>query len=107
MKNFKIKVKGVTYRVNLVDDIDGSSSIVGQTDFVNKVIKIRKSDITSIDTISHELFHAYFRECGLKDESVDEDLIWWLGYHFEDILKNVNFIVDKFKVVNEHIKDCV
>lgn len=97
MKNFKIKVKGVTYSVNLVNNIDGDSNTVGQVDFVNKVIKIRKSDITSIDTISHELFHAYFRECGLKDESVDEDLIWWLGYHFEDILKNVNYIVTKFK----------
>ncbi len=97
VKGFKINVKGVKYRVKLVDLIDDDSKFLGQTNHRSKTILIKKSEKDSVDTIAHELIHAYFYECALSCYNDDETLVRWLGFHFADICDKVADILDKFE----------
>lgn len=97
VNGLKLNVKGVNYRVKLVDLIDNDSKILGQTRHSDKTILIKKSEKDSVDTIAHELIHAYFYECALSCYNDDETLVSWLGFHFGDLVENVLSVLKYFK----------
>lgn len=94
LKNKIIKVKGVPYKIKFVDDLDDKEGFCETKD---KIIVIKKSEDKKefIDTVVHELYHAYFSECGLESYSCDEILIYWLAKHFFDIDLEVCKIYDE------------
>lgn len=97
VNGLKLNIKGVGYRVKLVDLIDNDSKILGQTKHFDKTILIKKSEKDSVDTIAHELIHAYFYECALSCYNDDETLVSWLGFHFGDLVENVLSVLKYFK----------
>ncbi len=97
VKGFKLSIKGVDYRVRPVDLIDNDSKILGQTNHSDKTILIRESEKCSVDTVVHELLHAYFYECALSCYNNDENLISWLDFHFEELVDKVVSVLKYFK----------
>jgi len=95
----KIKIKGEDWNINFIDIIDNDFSIYGQCKFNEKLILLRKGLRLNIllETIAHEIYHATLRECGLRDESVDEDLVNWFSYNFQEVNNNVFKIFAKAK----------
>lgn len=87
MNNY-VYVKGTRYRIKLVDS---NNYFYGETDFGKRVIYISKNQDTNtlIDTISHELIHVYFYECGLPYYGDSETLVTFLGSIFQDLSKKV------------------
>lgn len=98
--NKAIKIKGVPYFVEFVEDLHGC---LGLTDGKAKHIIIENNgDLKEIKkTIVHELFHAFFNECGLIEYSNNELLVNWLEQHYFEIQKLLNFIVDNKKSSNK------
>ena len=93
MKNSKkyigaVNVFGTLYKVFL---FDYECEYIGLTDKKEKRIYIdcRLKDEILTDTLTHELLHAYFYECGLESYSNDETLVGCLGRWFLSINNNV------------------
>lgn len=97
VNGLKLNIKGVDYRVKLVDLIDNDSKILGQTNHLDKTILIRECEKDNVDIIAHELIHAYFYECALSCYNDDETLVSWLGFHFGDLAENVLSVLKYFK----------
>lgn len=85
----KVKIMGVLYGIYFIND--SSCGYLGETDIIKKTIIINESDNNNIsEAIFHELLHAYFYECGLVDYYKDENLIYWLTFMVEKIVKQAN-----------------
>ncbi len=108
MKNMNVKIKGSDYKIKFVDYIDHSECIVGRCNSTDKLIYIKNSETERfsdfIDTLSHELWHAIFNECGLRSRSDDESLVEALGFHTEHILKLIYKVISKQKGL-KYLKD--
>lgn len=102
MKNNKkyvgsANVFGTLYKVYL---FDYDCEYAGLTKVKEKRIYIdsRLNEDDLLETLSHELFHAYFFECGLETYCDDEILIKCLGRWFLDINNKVaglKYLIDK------------
>ncbi len=83
MKNF-LFIKGRKYKLKVVSVIDNDSNVVGMCYKKEHLIKVVKDNNMeeSLKTIIHELLHAYIYECGLKDDSSNEDVVVYLELNF-------------------------
>ena len=83
MKNF-LFIKGRKYKLKEVSVIDNDSNVVGMCYKKEHLIKVVKDNNMeeSLKTIIHELLHAYIYECGLKDDSSNEDVVVYLELNF-------------------------
>lgn len=83
MKNF-LFIKGRKYKLKVVSVIDNDSNVVGMCYKKEHLIKVVKDNNMeeSLKTIIHELLHAYIYECGLKDDSSNEDVVVYFELNF-------------------------
>ena len=86
----KIKIKGVSWKIKFVDIIANEDNVLGQTQYGNKVILIKKglgSEV--VETMVYEIYHATLYECGLKHQAWDEELVSWFSHHFKEVGVNL------------------
>ena len=83
MKNY-LFIKGRKYKLKVVSVIDNDNNIVGMCYRKEHLIKVVKDNNMeeSLKTIIHELLHAYIYECGLEDNSLDEDIVKYFELNF-------------------------
>lgn len=95
MENKVVNIKGQAYQVEFLNDLC-SFGLCGQTRKVEKKILIDNTDdIEDLKKIIvHELFHAYFHECGLIDYCNDETLVRWLESNFFEISEKYEEIMN-------------
>ena len=68
---------GTNYLINFHNK--KSRNCYGATNIKNKVIDIYEGCIVTSETLFHELYHAFFYECGLDDYWSDEILVHAIG----------------------------
>lgn len=98
MNKNKIIIKGQPYQVTFFNE---EERYKGRTSFENKVIELYKEEDKKElqKTIIHELFHAYFYECGLIEYAVDETIMYFIEHVFHDLVDNANKICKMAKAV--------
>lgn len=89
----QVNIKGRKYKVKYVKSIEDGTAI-GRTNRIEKIIEITKCEESTeetIQTIIHELLHAYLDECGFCNESSKEIFNYWLEANylqmFDSLLK--------------------
>ena len=87
-----INIKCADWKFEFHDCLFGT---LGQTRKIEKRLVVENTaDINELKkTIVHELFHAYFLECGLVDYCNDEVLVNWLDQHFFEVYNQVEKIL--------------
>lgn len=88
-----ISVKGRKYKVYLKEKLlsDDGRPLWGSCNNKFKTIDIREDKESiecTLQTIVHELFHAYLYECGNEDGSCDESAVTWFEINFLQILNS-------------------
>lgn len=89
-----IPIKGARYKIKMVKDLkdDDNKACWGLHDHIGKVISIEKSldDKEKVQTLLHEIFHAYLFECNIREgldsqleEAIVESLAQCVDLHFE------------------------
>lgn len=98
MNKNKIIIKGQPYKVTFFNKAERYE---GRTSFENKVIELYKEEDEKEmqKTIIHELFHAYFYECGLIEYAYNETIMYFVENVFHDLIKNANKICEMSKAV--------
>lgn len=91
-----IEIKGTFYTLNF---FEGERDYLGRTDLTNKeiLICVSQDNLDIAKTIFHELMHAYFYECGLRDFADNEILVTFLGETFLDVIDNYDTVRENAK----------
>lgn len=103
MKEQTITIKGQPYKLIVKDDyfLSEDNVCVGQANYSNNTIIVSLSSIDWQKTLLHELYHCFFRECGLMEYKSDETLVEWLAQTFEQVgdalITGQNFIYKYIK----------
>ena len=86
----KIKVAGIDYQIQEVEEIDDDPSMMGCCIYQKSTIKIKSnmSDDKKEQTLVHEMLHACFNEAGFDEQ--DEDVVNRLGIVLYQVLKDNN-----------------
>lgn len=84
----KIKVAGIDYLIQEVDEIDDDPGTMGSCLYQKSTIKIKSnmSEHKKEQTLVHETLHACFNEAGFIDQ--DEDIINRVGIILYQVLKD-------------------
>ena len=95
------KINNKIYTIYDVDKIEGKTSYVGQSDYLDTNIYIEKGSIKDmLLTLKHELMHVWLYENGHKNQSGDE------VFSYEDLCEYVALSNDSInKVVDEYLKN--
>ncbi len=99
----EVNVKGVQYKVEIVEELRDKDDTVldGQCDNVARVIKIAKieEDREFVETVIHELTHAYLCQTGvLLERDEEEQIVRWFEKSFVQIMQNLFEIMFSFKI---------
>ena len=97
-----VNIKGRDYNIEFSKNVFvGGDKVDGYVRYFPAFIEIDKNNelFDILDTVAHELFHAYFHECGLREEQNNEALVSWLGFHLFDIFKSWFSVVSKLNRV--------
>lgn len=88
MKEQTITIKGQPYKLIIKDDcfLSDDSVCEGLSDYTNHAITVSLSSLSWKRTLIHELYHCFFRECGLTAYKNDETLVDWIAQTFEQVL---------------------
>ena len=63
------KIKSYYYTVYEVDKIEGKDTFIGESDYINKTIKLERGDSNQMRlTLIHELLHVWLYENGIKNQ---------------------------------------
>lgn len=91
----EIKINGMTYKVELVDDV-GLEGCIGSFDLEKQVIQIEKSlsKEQRRRTFIHELTHAYIWCYGFSDVKFENETL-------------CNFIGNYLEQMHKHLKDFI
>lgn len=95
----KISVKGTTYNVERVDDIENSPTAIGRTMPKKKKIEFVECEISEYETlctIIHELMHAYLYETGVRLLEQEEEFCYWIESVFIEMQQNLKKIAKKY-----------
>ena len=86
----KVKIGGIVYPIEIVNDFTGETGDWGQTNFKKSKITIDSNlDKQRLNqTLVHEIVHCIFEEAGLEQE---EDTINRLGIVFHQVLTDNDF----------------
>lgn len=73
----KVKVGGTTYKIKNVDIISAGTGLNGLCDYDNSVIELLKSHKQQAkeEVFLHELIHALFYHCDLKQDEHTVELL--------------------------------
>jgi len=84
----KLKVAGIDYQIQEVEEIDDDPSMMGSCLYQRTIIKIKSnmSNDKKEQTLIHELLHACFNEAGFNEQ--DEDVINRVGIVLYQVLKD-------------------
>lgn len=93
----EVKVGGVTYKVEIVDDLAGSDDCFGAIQYKKSLILLDSNleEQMHNKTLIHELAHAIFVEAGYNDH--EEDMANRIGLVLHQVLKenDFSFLQDK------------
>ncbi|MGR6896983.1 ImmA/IrrE family metallo-endopeptidase [Rummeliibacillus sp. BSL5] len=86
-----IKIAGIDYNIELVNEIDDDPRMMGACVYQKTVIKIKNGMSTDKknQTLIHEMLHACLNEAGFEEQ--DEDMVNRLGIVLYQVLKENNF----------------
>lgn len=86
-----IKIAGIDYNIELVNEIDDDPRLMGACVYQKSVIKIKNGMSTDKknQTLIHEMLHACLNEAGFEEQ--DEDMVNRLGIVLYQVLKENNF----------------
>ena len=93
-----VVVDGKEYRIELVERINRDSFLMGETDFVEQVIRIDgslKRDRRR-EVLLHELLHCVFESAGDRESNEDERLICTIASGFNQILSQNEWLFTLF-----------
>lgn len=95
------EINNKIYTIYDVDRIEGKTSYVGQSDYLDTNIYIEKGNVKDVLlTLKHELMHVWLYENGHKNQSGDE------VFSYEDLCEYVALSNDSInKVVDEYLKN--
>ena len=95
------KINNKIYTIYDVDKIEGKTSYVGKSDYLDTNIYIEKGSVKDmLLTLKHELMHVWLYENGHKNQSGDE------VFSYEDLCEYVALSNDSInKVVDEYLKN--
>lgn len=85
----KINIKGREYEITIKNEPNDYEW--GTTNTITKQIEITvdpESVENTLQTLIHELAHAYFYESGLKEECRNEKIVTWLETQFLQLLQS-------------------
>ncbi len=87
----KVKVGGITYKVEIVDDLAGSDDCFGAIQYKKSLIQLDNNLDEQLynKTLVHELTHAMFVEAGYNDH--EEDMANRIGLVLYQVLKDNDF----------------
>lgn len=95
------EINNKIYTIYDVDRIEGKTSYVGQSDYLDTNIYIEKGNVKDmLLTLKHELMHVWLYENGHKNQSGNE------VFSYEDLCEYVALSNDSInKVVDEYLKN--
>lgn len=87
----EVKVAGVTYTVEIQENLINVEEAWGRIDFFNTHIRVDASltEDRKKQSYIHELTHAIFLEAGFKEQ--EEDMINRIGLVLHQVLKDNDF----------------
>ena len=100
-------IRGRKYKLKVVDEIDGNKNIVGIHKLKEHLIEIKvDKDIKStLQTIIHELTHAYLYQIGFIEDSNDEQIVEFIEINYLPFLmcflNAVELVFPKMKTVKK------
>lgn len=91
----EVSVLGTRYKIVETDNL---RDLDGETDFYDKVIRVRnvsdmledtcetwKKELRRWETLRHELVHAMLMQSGLTTYAYDETIVEWIAQKFEEM----------------------
>lgn len=86
----KVKIGGIVYQIEVVNDFTGETGDWGQTNFKKTKITLDSnlSEQRRNQTLVHEIVHGLFMEAGIED---DEDAVNRLGIVLHQVLTDNDF----------------
>lgn len=83
-----VKVAGIDYKVEQVEEIDNNPSHMGDVVYQKSLIRIKQgmSEDKKEQTLVHEILHACFEEAGIENQ--EEDTINRVGVILYQVLKD-------------------
>lgn len=83
-----VKVAGIDYKVEQVEEIDNNPSHMGDVVYQKSLIRIKQgmSEDKKEQTLVHEILHACYEEAGIENQ--DEDTINRVGVILYQVLKD-------------------
>ena len=86
----KVKIGGIVYPIEIVNDFQGETGDWGQTNFKKSKITIDSNldKQRENQTLVHEIVHGLFYEAGIED---DEDKVNRLGLVLHQVLTDNDF----------------
>lgn len=95
------EINNKIYTIYDVDRVEGKTSYVGQSDYLDTNIYIEKGNVKDmLLTLKHELMHVWLYENGHKNQSGNE------VFSYEDLCEYVALSNDSInKVVDEYLKN--
>lgn len=113
MKTFHTDILGSDYEVDFGKrkKIGLSSNLEGQCAFLLRKILVEHSmrdcetkeerDIRTVNTLAHEVFHAYVHESGLElDDSTEEKLAVWYEVMWRKMNNTILGVLDEMKLLD-------
>lgn len=96
--NKNINIRGRKYSIQVTDIIDNEIKYAGLCDPINKIIYIKLGETIeeTLNTLIHELVHAFLFECGLKQQAKDETINDYIEAQFLHFLKS---FIDSIKII--------
>lgn len=100
-------IRGRKYKLKVVDEIDGNKNIVGIHKLKEHLIEIKvDKDIEyTLQTIVHELTHAYLYQIGFIEDSYDEQIVEFIEINYLPFLmcflNAVELVFPKMKTIDK------
>jgi hypothetical protein len=99
-----VNIKGKDYKLIKTKgafQYDDCNLANGEMDFIKKQIKVnccQEYAIEISETLTHEIIHAFLKECGLERYSNDETLVEWFAMTFDEIIECRNKAIKELKI---------
>ena len=96
--NKNINIRGRKYSIQVTNIIDDEIKYAGLCDSINKIIYIKPGETIeeTLNTLIHELTHAFLFESGLKQQAKDETINDYIEAQF---LFFLNSFLDGIKII--------
>lgn len=86
----KIKILGIEYELEEVEQVDKNQRLFGEINFVNQTIRIERglSADRKKQVLLHEILHGICEQLGIEDINNNENLIQSLSSSLYQVLKD-------------------